>query len=88
MVLVSCDTQKQWREEGRNIFMKTRELAYEEVKENKVANVSRFRDGRIVIGYDVNVRAFYGEMSTRLDKTELYLKYVREKSELVLNRKL
>mmetsp|Transcript_6277 Transcript_6277/g.13622 ORF Transcript_6277/g.13622 Transcript_6277/m.13622 type:complete len:101 (+) Transcript_6277:83-385(+) len=73
--------QKEWEREGKAIFEATRRTFSSRSNEAETGRDTRetFRDGRIIINYQVNVVAFYDDLLKRLDETQLGLEYTREK---------
>lgn len=80
------NVQKEWEQEGKTIFEATRKTFSSRSNEAETAEDTRetFRDGRIIIKYQVNVVAFYDDLLKRLDETQLGLEYTREKCRKIL----
>ena len=74
----------QWRVEATDIIKQFSNANKPSRKSN--ARDDANLDGRIVINYEVNVHAFYSDLSKRLDIIQLNLQRVKDKSESRIGR--
>lgn len=74
--------RQQWQNEGQAIFIEARRTC-SQCNAAKSSGLREKNHDRIIIKYEVNVDAFYNELSKKLDNTQLGLEHVMDKSKEV-----